>query len=1186
MKICKFCGRELTDESLFCGYCGNRCEDGAEDGALDKGEGQEEIQKESQDGNQRSDQSKEYGSGMKKKSFIPVIVGGIALAAAGGTFFAMKHFAGSGILGQKEAGAENIFDLSQAELAEQYEEPEGLGVIDLVARNHQPAARDVSAKWDKGLFYRLEDIGGEDDNHIADYFVTRMELVRSDSGKLVEYEVYREPETGQVEKIVSIETKEDGSLELSDYYYLDGKPDFVFRRSDSVYTPSYATIDKTGERYYFSGDQMVKWRWIYEPSVVKQWILEPEDTWYTQWGYGEISEGEQGQYDEKEMQVLNEAYNTYEAIAANEPVNVLRGCVVDRAGKPLEGVEVGIGKIVGGEIQKPKVKVVTSKEGKYAWAVGEEPEETAEKTEYFLVFCKDGWIPSVMKLADMGTKYQIMQAAQDDMILLEEDGEKAEEKNIVTFNTYQVEAQGEEEILERAFADNAREEKAPALGGATVTVYPGVNWILGSPAAEGESSADGKTNLELAPGVYTAVVEKEGFLCSRKVFFVEGRDEEQVIYAMASENSMDGAEEEWKILLSWNASEADPMDLDSSLFTPDKASMGDRNCIYTLNRSDDAGARLLYDGEGCNACEIITLSAPKRGSYKYYVTNYTDIQAGNKDSANLADSGALVTVFHNGVPVRTFSVPKKAGTVWEVFELRNQDIVPVQEVYGNVEGKGWWTEDKKLARLSERGLRADWIQSDGEWLYFSNPADEGKLYYCRKDGSGLTKFSDNDVWDSRIILAGDQVYYVGDRSIARIKNDGTGYTVIKDGFQLAETAEPSLYLLGYADGMLYYYNAPESFGGVGALFVGEEENLPAWPAKEEGTNGSPSRYSFGEMPVNAMTAGHYLYYLDRDYNNIGDSLSFCRKDLESGQEECLKAAIDWDPWSWRIYKGWVYYKENGAFKRTRLLGQGSFTEEDTLVESGAGYGSGQIISFYDDKCYYTGEDGQICVMDPDGSSQKALPVSGGSSTILDGELYRAMGYGGTPVMVCDRNGENQRALFDAIPLMNQGAMQAYRRYLENYVPDVFESGEGSQYNMGPDFACQDIDGDGIVELFVWYGHYRDSYMDYCRYGTSGIQTIWKTQPCSKIVFNENAKEIAIEDVVGNYHARVARFQYDGSLIEKIYGDPISIDPSGMEAFNRAYESYVEPYPTLNFVENTPENRQKYLSGDEKTGWAP
>ena len=31
MKTCKFCGQELVDEALFCGNCGNPCENTSED---------------------------------------------------------------------------------------------------------------------------------------------------------------------------------------------------------------------------------------------------------------------------------------------------------------------------------------------------------------------------------------------------------------------------------------------------------------------------------------------------------------------------------------------------------------------------------------------------------------------------------------------------------------------------------------------------------------------------------------------------------------------------------------------------------------------------------------------------------------------------------------------------------------------------------------------------------------------------------------------------------------------------------------------------------------------------------------------------------------------------------------------------------------------------------------------------
>lgn len=1210
MKICRFCGKKLLDEAMFCRYCGKSCNDMAQDD--DSGQKQEIEQKENQEDEQGHDTGR---AGKKKKSLLPVIVGGIALmaVAAGGSFLALKHGDPervSGIFEEKQAEADEWFDLSQAELIENYTLPEDGAIIDLAAHNHQPSARDISSRWDKGLFYWLEDIGGDDDNHIADCILTRMELKRAESGTPIKYEVYREPQSGEIQKIVSIEKKEDGSLELSDYYYREGKPDFVFRRSDYIYTPSYATIDKTGERYYFSEDQMVKWRWIYEPSVVKQWILELEDTWYTQWSYGDISEAEQREYDEKEDQILNEAYNTYEAILANEPVFLIQGRVTDESGNPLEGVEVGIGKILEGEIQKPKVKVITDQSGTYAWAVEEaEGEENTGGQEYFLVFCKEGWAPSLMKVSDVGTEYEMQQMDQDDMVLCEQ----GEEEYKVAFYTCQVEAQDQDDVLKRAFSEDEREEAVPALAGATIKVYSGVNWFFKTPVAEEESSPEGKAEIELPAGVYTAVVEKEGILPARKVFLAGGKEQEQVIYAMTKGGeesaAKEGMDDEWRILLSWDVSDTAPLDLDSSLFTPDKADRGDRNCINTLNRSDNAGAKLLYDGEGYNACEIITLTVPKRGSYKYYVSNYTDIQSGNTSSRSLSESGAKVTVFHNGIPVRTFSVPEKAGSVWEVFELRNQGIVPIQEVYESTEGKEWWTEDKKLAWFSERSLMPGWIQSDGEWLYFVNWRDEGKLYYCRKDGSDMTKFCDDPVQDGRILLVGEYLYYLMYNknsngkdgfvytNLMRIKNDGTERTVLCENIPQADIEmSDGVHIMGYADGMLYYYNSSEVACSSSALRVdGQEADPSVWPSQVPGVNGTVL-CSYGQTPGKTMVVGDYLYYLDGSKLDY-EPHSFCRKNLKNGAEECLKSGVNWHPWSWRIYKGWIYYTEHGIIKRTKLRGTGSLTEEQILADNGIECESRFMIElgntdyefqFFDNTCYYLGADEQMHSMDLDGGKQKIVSPLGDTAILLDGEFYTMSASDGWSILARDRNGENKRWIFDVVPLMNQAALREYARYLESYVPEVFLIGEGSQYNMGPDFACQDIDHDGIYELFVSYGYYRDSYIDYYdyeynRYGNGWFREKLKEQPSTGTAINMDGKEIVLEDQVGNYHVGVSRFRFDGGLIQEVYFYPNATN-EGLEDFEYAYDTYMKPYPILKFVENTSENRQKYLLGGLETGW--
>lgn len=1235
MKKCKFCGKELDDKDLFCISCGRQCEDLPEDGPVCPRCGRQnkegdlfcrgcgEKLKETE-GAESSEQS--HSTKGKRNLFIPAIAGGIfaVAVAVGGILLAFKGMkkgedadaVAATMDSQQEVLQKDTpsFDLSQAKLVENYRKPEGTGTIDLSARNHQPGARDTSALWDKDLFYRLEDIGGEDDNHIADCFLMRMELVRTDNGKTMEYEVYRDKETGQIVKIVSIEVLEDKSLELSDYYYQDGKPNFVFRRSDSIYTPSYATIDKTGERYYFSGDQMVKWRWIYEPLVVKQWILEPEETWYTQWGYMEISDGERDQYDEKEFQVLNEAYNTYEAVLANEPAELIQGRVTDEEGQPLEAVEVGIGRMEGGEAKAPEVKVETDQEGIYAWEIP----EGEEGEGYFLVFRKEGWVSSLMQVTVTGAGSLMMQAAQEDMVLLEE---KEETAYPVIFYAYQVEVQEEEEVQARALAQGEKEEALPALEGASIKVYGGINWLLGSPAAEGETSGAGSLSMELPAGIYTAVIEKEGVVPSRKVFLAGGQEKRQTIYAMrkgnkeaagdreegSGESAGNGAGENaegWSILLSWDSSDTEPLDLDSSLFTPDKAAKGDRNCINTLNRKDYAGARFLYDGEGRNACELITLTWPKRGSYKYYVTDYTGIQEGAMDSERMAKSGAKVTVFHDGVPVKTFPVPDKAGTVWEVFELRDQGIVPIQEVYGSVEGKSWWLEDKKLARLSERSVRAKWIQSDGEWLYFSNPADEGRVYYCRKDGSGLTKISEDRLADPRILLAEDQIYYVTyneggapydymSQNIVRIKNDGSQRTVIQENIQQEEIElSAGIFLTGYANGMIHYLNSSVTSQRSSVVSAdGEPLDPSIWSVSASDANGNiPHGYYEGDLQM-PVVVGNYLYFLDQvDYGYY----SFCRKDLESGEEEWLVSPVSWHPWSWRIYKGYVYFTVHGDIKRTKLVGPGSLIQQELLADNGADceelFGlhtenTYYFLEFLGDTCYYLGNDNLLHAMNLDGSGQRVLPFTGDRAVPIDGELYGVDSGSRLPSVIAgDKNGENQRNLFDAVSIWDDQAGKAYAQFLESYVPEAFDF-DLPDVNQGPFFACQDLDGDGVKELLLQYASYSNFFFDYYRYDEWGIKTVWSGKlGVVETAVDRDAQEILMDVKLSDWDRNIERYGMDGTLVEKMEFSFAMDDPLETDAYSNAYKTCIESNPGLNFVENTPENRQKYLLGGMETGW--
>lgn len=231
------------------------------------------------------------------------------------------------------------------------------------------------------------------------------------------------------------------------------------------------------------------------------------------------------------------------------------------------------------------------------------------------------------------------------------------------------------------------------------------------------------------------------------------------------------------------------------------------------------------------------------------------------------------------------------------------------------------------------------------------------------------------------------------------------------------------------------------------------------------------------------------------------------------------------------------------------------------------YGIGNENTYYwlrfsGDTCYYQGNDNQVYAMDLDGSSQRALSLAGSMAVPVDGEMYAA-------------------------PMWNAQAGKVYAQFLETYVPAVFDFGM-PDYNQGPDFACQDIDGDGLNELFVGYGYFRDSFIDYYCYDGVWMKTIWKEQyGTEEVHINGGSQEIVLyEYVVGYPSDAVARYGFDGSLIQSTgcHGYNINYE-SENAAVQAAYETYAKPYPQLNFVENTPENRQKYLLGGVETGWA-
>lgn len=103
------------------------------------------------------------------------------------------------------------------------------------------------------------------------------------------------------------------------------------------------------------------------------------------------------------------------------------------------------------------------------------------------------------------------------------------------------------------------------------------------------------------------------------------------------------------------------------------------------------------------------------------------------------------------------------------------------------------TEKKPISKN-----RAEYIQVDGEWIYFTI-MDDG-IYRMKLDGSEEQKLTTCNWMDSSFKISGDWIYFSDEKSLYRIKTDGTEKTrLYEDIYGIGS-------MLAIKDGRIYYEN--------------------------------------------------------------------------------------------------------------------------------------------------------------------------------------------------------------------------------------------------------------------------------------------------------------------------------------------------------------------------------------------
>ena len=592
--------------------------------------------------------------------------GGMTNEQAGQILSGAAESGGNAVGAALESGAPKITDADiilstgeTAKLIEKLNTGATAQTIDIYANNYTPV-RNSSLYWDNTLFYTLEDVypNKSTDGQINSYLVTKKTFVNAATGNRMEYEIYTKPSTGVVNKIVSIEYFQD-HLEITDYYYLDnGKVSFVFVRDDINYVPSYAVPTKDGQRFYFNSDCMVKWRIVSGGRITNYCIGSPstnENKNGSEILYNSLDAQSKAAYDEAEKNILNAAYNTYNTVLGAESVGWITGFVYNADETARTDAHIYLWKD-----NEYLYRCSPAADGSYFIAVPGTPDT------YRLVIVTPGC--DTIIVYDITIVVGVLYTYVDTIYVMDQS------------------AAGYQQVLQVRDALNyaANGVDMMAVPDAQINIRCGLNAKTTEVIASGTTDSLGNCNVQLLPGMYTVEVIKPGY----DIIYVNIviRIDLGTVEIHFSPSLPAG---EMRIVLSWGAW---PYDLDSHLFTPYDSSLGDEGYhIFYSNQSDAAGDNLDVDDTTSYGPETITIPVVKDGLYKYYVVDYSNCSHGSPTSFDMSNSGAVVNVYTSSGLVATFHVPTgQSGVIWEVFEIRNGQIIPNQRYYNNIDTTDWW----------------------------------------------------------------------------------------------------------------------------------------------------------------------------------------------------------------------------------------------------------------------------------------------------------------------------------------------------------------------------------------------------------------------------------------------------------------------------------------------------------------
>ena len=279
----------------------------------------------------------------------------------------------------------------------------------------------------------------------------------------------------------------------------------------------------------------------------------------------------------------------------------------------------------------------------------------------------------------------------------------------------------------------------------------------------------------------------------------------------------------------------------------------------------------------------------------------------------------------------------------EKEESEDEVVEKPEEIRGNTTGN-----------IANGGL----IAYQGDWIYYSNPEDEGRLYKKRPDGSEVTLLSKNSAMDINVV--GDWVFYNNSRihyapggNVYKVRPDGSDETRLNDHYSSSvQVVEDRIYYSNYdvdsrnfaifkmrtdgseqtmiIDRTAYNLNVVD-----GWVYFIESDGYNDIPRIYKGrTDGSDITLLFEGQAANLIVEGGWMYY--QNYYNLNRTKTdgSSRQILSFEETHVYNVDGDWIYYV-NISEGWwnIYRMRNDGSNRERINNERSaeiFTAGDWI----------------------------------------------------------------------------------------------------------------------------------------------------------------------------------------------------------------------------------------------------------------